>query len=231
MPRKSRIVISGYPHHIIQRGHNRQVVFVSDDDYLYYLDNLGEWKEKLGCRVYAYCLMTNHIHLIVDPGIEEGSLAQLMKRVGGRQTRYVNKIERRTGCLWEGRYKSSPVSTDEYLLSCCRYVELNPVRAGIVADPADYRWSSYGAKTGRHEREWLDFDPCYKALTANEEDRSKAYAAWVKGTIPAGEWSLIRQSVQRGQLTGSSRFVDEIAMRIARRVEFRGQGRPIKANK
>jgi putative transposase len=86
MPRKSRIVISGYPHHIIQRGHNRQVVFVSDDDYLYYLDNLGEWKEKLGCRVYAYCLMmmTNHIHLIVDPGIEEGSLG----KKGGHNTNY-----------------------------------------------------------------------------------------------------------------------------------------------
>lgn len=92
--------------------------------------------------------MTNHIHLIIDPGNEEGNLAQLMKRVGGRQTRYVNKMERRTGCLWEGRYKSSPISTDEYFLACCRYVELNPVRAGIVVDPVDYRWSSYGIKMG-----------------------------------------------------------------------------------
>ncbi|MDD5168316.1 MAG: transposase [Syntrophales bacterium] len=85
MPRKSRIVIGGYPHHIIQRGHNRQVIFASDDDYLYYLDNLHEWKEKLGCLVYAYCLMTNHIHLIIDPGKEAGNLAQLMKRVNGRR--------------------------------------------------------------------------------------------------------------------------------------------------
>ncbi|MBM4314234.1 MAG: transposase [Deltaproteobacteria bacterium] len=231
MSRKSRIVISSYPHHIIQRGHNRQPVFASDDDYLYYLDNLREWKEKLGCRIYTYCLMINHVHLIVDPGNEAEHLAQLMKRVGGRQTRYVNKMERRTGCLWEGRYKSSPISTDEYLLACCRYVELNPVRAGIVVDPADYRWSSYGIKVGKEKRKWLDLDPCYMGLADNEKDRSETYAAWVKDAIPDGEWNIIRQSLQRGQLTGSSRFVDEIEKKTARRVEFRGQGRPKKIEK
>ena len=128
-------------------------------------------------------------------------------------------------------FKSSPISTDEYLLACCRYVELNPVRAGIVVDPSDYRWSSYGIKIGNHEREWLDYDPCYMGLAENEKDRSEVYAVWVKGTIPEGEWSLIRQALQRGQLTGSSRFVDEIEKKIARRVKFRGQGRPSKTNK
>jgi putative transposase len=107
----------GYPHHIIQRGHNRQVVFASDEDYQYYLDNLCEWKEKLGCKVYAYCLMTNHVHLIVDPGEDGGNLARMMKRVAGRQTRYLNKLEKRTGSLWEGRFKSSTISADEYLLA------------------------------------------------------------------------------------------------------------------
>lgn len=231
MPRTSRIVIKGYPHHIIQRGHNRQAVFASDDDYLYYLDNLQEWKEKLGCLIYAYCLMTNHVHLIIDPGNAAENLAQLMKRVGGRQTRYVNKMERRTGCLWEGRYKSSPISTDEYLLACCRYVELNPVRAGITADPADYRWSSYRVKTGKEKRGWLDLDPCYMGLANNEKDRAESYKTWVKESIPDGEWNLIRQSLQRGQLTGSLRFVDEIERKTARRVEFRGQGRPRKKEK
>ena len=107
MPRSARIVVANYPHHIIQRGHNRGVVFTSDEDYLYYLNNLKEWKMKLGCKVYAYCLMTNHIHLVVDPGEDEQNLAQLIKRVAGRQTRYVNKLEKRSGSLWEGRYKSS----------------------------------------------------------------------------------------------------------------------------
>ena len=226
MPRSARIVIRGYPHHIIQRGHNRQAVFVSDDDYLFYLDNLREWKEKLACKVYAYCLMTNHVHLIVDPGEDERSLAQLIKRVAGRQTRHVNKLEKRTGSLWEGRYKSSTISTDEYLLACCRYVELNPVRAGLVTDPIEYRWSSYRGKTGKRKEEWLDFDPCYMGLAGSKKKRAERYKGWVKGTIPEGEWDVIRQSLQRGQLTGSARFVDEIERKTKRRIEFRGPGRP-----
>ena len=99
MRRIAHPIVPDYPHHTIQRGHNRQVVFASDEDYLYYLDNLREWKEKLGCRVYAYCLMTNHVHLIIDPGEKANNLAQLIKRLAGRQTRYVNKMEKRTGSL------------------------------------------------------------------------------------------------------------------------------------
>jgi putative transposase len=231
MARTARIVVMGYPHHIIQRGHNRQAVFASDADYQYYLDNLCEWKEKLGCKVYAYCLMTNHVHLIIDPGEDSGNLALLMKRVAGRQTRYLNKLEKRTGSLWEGRFKSSTISADAYLLACSRYVELNPVRAGIVTDPNDYRWSSYGSKTGNKKEAWLDFDPCYMGLADNRQKRAKRYMKWVKGIIPEGEWELIRLSLQRGQLTGSARFVEEIEQKIKRRVEFRGQGRPRKSNK
>ncbi len=231
MPRTARIVITGYPHHIIQRGHNRQAVFASDADYQHYLDNLREWKEKLKCKVYAYCLMTNHVHLIVDPGDDERNLALLMKRVAGRQTRYVNKIEKRTGSLWEGRYKSSPISTNEYLLACCRYVELNPVRSGMVGGPAGYKWSSYGDKTTQLNDSWLDLDPCYLGLGTTAKKRAEKYREWVEGAIPEGEWHLIRQSLQRGQLTGSDRFVGEIEEKIQRRVEFRGQGRPGKGKK
>ena len=231
MPRTSRIVIADYPHHVIQRGHNRQTVFASDEDYQYYLENLRTWKEAYGCKIYAYCLMTNHVHLIIDPGHDARHLAQLMKRVAGRQTRYVNMIERRTGSLWEGRFKSSPISTDEYLLACCRYVELNPLRAGIVADPADYRWSSYGAKIGVCKEGWFDADPCYLGLADSEGKCAERYMAWVKNSIPTGEWELIRQSLQRGQLTGSPRFVDEIEKKIERRVECRGRGRPRKIEK
>lgn len=226
MPRTARLIVPGYPHHIIQRGHNRQVVFTSDEDYLYYLDNLREWKEKLGCQVYAYCLMPNHIHLIVDPGYDEKNIALLMKHVAGRQTRYFNKLEKRTGSLWEGRYKSSPISTNEYLLACCRYVELNPVRAGIAAEPSEYRWSSYSSKTGEEKPDWLNYDPCYQALAEYPAERAKKYIEWVGNAIPGGEWEQIRQSLQRGQLTGSNRFVDEIEQKTERRVEFRGQGRP-----
>jgi len=219
-------VLPNYPHHIIQRGHNRQVVFAGDEDYLYYLENLKEWKKKLGCKIYAYCLMTNHVHLIVDTGKETENLALLMKRVSGRQTRYLNKIEGRSGTLWEGRYKSSPIKDDEYLLACCRYVEMNPVRAKIVDEPAKYKWSSYRYKIGMEDINWLDIDPCYMGLGATEKVREKRYEEWVKGAIPPGELELIRKAVQRGQLTGGYRFVEEVDKKIGRRIEFRGQGRP-----
>jgi len=228
MPRTARLIVPNYPHHIIQRGHNRQVVFASDEDYLYYLDNLKEWKQKLGCKVYAFCLMTNHVHLIIDPGTNADSLAQLMKRVAGRQTRYINKLEKRTGSLWEGRYKSSPINTNEYLLACCRYVELNPVRAGLVVDPLEYSWSSYASRIGANKLGWLDVDPCYLGLADSDVKREALYTEWVNGVLPDGELDHIRQSLQRGQLTGSTRFVDEIEQMIERRVENRGQGRPRK---
>lgn len=231
MPRTARILISNYPHHIIQRGHNKQVVFASDEDYLYYLDTLQEWKEILGCRVYAYCLMTNHVHLIIDPGEDANNISLLMKRVAGRQTRYVNKLERRTGTLWEGRYKSSPISTNEYLLACGRYVELNPVRVGIVPDPGAYKWSSYRVKVGLTKQEWLDFDPCYLDLASSQKDREEKYQEWIRDTIPEGETKQIREAIQRGQLTGSRRFSEEIAVKIGRRIEHRGRGRPRKHKK
>lgn len=231
MPRNTRVVIANYPHHVIQRGHNRQIVFASGGDYQYYIDNLREWKEKLGCRIFAYCLMTNHVHLVIDPGEDEKSMALLMKRVSGRQTRHMNYIEKRTGTLWEGRFKSSPISTDEYLLSCCRYVELNPVRAGIVSAPEDYRWSSYREKIGISEQVLLDFDPLYLSMASAQTERQEKYREFLEKSIPEEEIKRIRQAIQRGQLTGGDRFVDEIEVKMGRRIEFRGQGRPRTAGK
>ena len=228
MPRKARIVLANCPHHIIQRGHNRAGVFAEDGDYHYYLENLSEWKTRLGCYVYSFCLMTNHIHLIVDPGDNPDNLGLLMKRVAGRQTRLVNRLARRTGSLWEGRYKSSPIETDRYLLACSRYVELNPVRARMVASPNQYCWSSYCAKVGERMLSWLDRDPCYLALGNTDPERQTRYRSWVASDIPETEAPLIRQAVQRGQLTGSSRFISAIEARIGRRVESRGRGRPSK---
>ena len=225
------MVLPNCPHHIIQRGHNRQAVFAGDDDYLYYLDNLKEWKSLLGCKLYAYCLMTNHVHLVIDPGDNPENLALLMKRVAGRQTRYVNALERRSGSLWEGRYKSSPINANEYLLACCRYVELNPVRAGMVHDPAKYRWSSCPAKVGLQKQPWLDLDPFYQSLGKSAAKRSGKYAAWLRETIPEVELKLIREAAQRGQLTANRKFVSELSERIGRRLELRGPGRPRKEEK
>ena len=228
MPRKARVVLSNTPHHIVQRGHNRQVVFVEPGDYRYYLDTLLEWKRKLGCRVYAYCLMTNHVHLVIDPGDDESNLSKLMKRLAGKQTRVVNYLERRTGTLWEGRFKSSPIETDRYLLACCRYVEMNPVRAGMVMTPDAYPWSSYKAKLGLAHDPIVDFDPAYLGLAADAPQRRKRYADWVQEPIAPDELKLIRQALQRCQLTGSDRFADEVERRTGCRIFERGQGRPLK---
>lgn len=143
MPRTGRVVLPNNPHHIVQRGHNRQVVFAEARDYQYYLDNFRIFKCEYDVKVDAYCLMTNHVHLVLEPPANVSVLGDLMKRLAGRQTRYVNRIEGRSGTLWGGRFKSSPIQTEHYFLGCCRYVELNPVRAGMVKYPNQYRWSSY----------------------------------------------------------------------------------------
>ncbi|MEK6546546.1 MAG: transposase, partial [Nitrospinota bacterium] len=164
--------------------------------------------------------------LIIDPGEEVENLALLMKRVSGRQTRYVNKMEGRSGTLWEGRYKSSPIKAGEYLLSCCRYIELNPVRAKIVEKTEEYKWSSYHYKVGIEELDWLDLDLFYVGLGKTKKEREDKYKKWMEETVPDGEWELIRKVVQRGQLTGSNRFIEEVSKRTGKRIEFRGQGRP-----
>lgn len=230
MPRSARIVIPNCPHHVVQRGHYRHAVFVADEDYGYYLDNLRDWKDELGCKVYAYCLMTNHVHLLIDPGDKEENLGLLMKRVSGWQTRYVNKLEKRSGTLWEGRFKSCPVSRNHYLLACSRYIEMNPVRAGLVADPIHYRWSSFAPKVDEdHERRpWLDFDQHYLALGTTSADRAIKYRQWVTDTISEHELKLIRESVNRCHVTGDNRFVAEVEARIGRRLEVRRPGRPQK---
>lgn len=229
MARTPRLVLADWPHHVIQRGHNRQPVFQSSADFQAYLANLEEWKQKIGCQVYAYCLMPNHVHLIINPGPKAASLALLMKRVAGRYTRRINLQTNRTGTLWESRYKSSPIETDVYLLACCRYVELNPVRANLVKKPEDYPWSSYCAHVGLGTVSWLDEDPCYAGLGPTPADRYSRYAHWVADAIPAGELTAIRQAIHREQLTGSQMFISEIQSRTGRRLEPRGRGRPRRA--
>ena len=222
-----RVVLPNYPHHIVQRGHNRQVVFAEPADFAYYLETLAEFKSEYAIQVYGFCLMTNHVHLVPQPGERVAGLGQLMKRLAGRQTRYMNRQEQRSGTLWESRYRSSPIQTDAYLLACCRYVELNPVRARMVSRPEDYQWSSYASRVGRSDQfTWLDTDPCFEGLGDTPQVRASRYAEFVRSAIPPGEWEMIRSALQRGQLTGNERFVDEVAAIIGRRIEHRQPGRP-----
>jgi len=225
MPRTGRIVIPNCPHHVVHRGHNRDPLFVSDDDYHYYLKNLVDLKNELNCQVYSYCLMTNHVHLIIDPGENVDALAILLKKVAARQTRRVNTLEKRTGTIWEGRYHSSPICKDSYLLACCRYIEMNPVRARMVTEPSGYRWSSYREKTdGRTEV--IDLDQGYLSLGADEKARRKSYREWVLSAVPEGEWERIHQAAQRGHLTGGVEFQQVVAERLGIRLDYRNPGRP-----
>lgn len=227
MPRKARVILPSYPHHIVQRGHNRGVVFVENQDYEYYLDNLLEWKYELGLKVFSFCLMTNHIHLIVQASKDPSSIGQLMKHLAGRQTRFVNKQEKRTGSLWDGRYKVSPIENDQYLLQCCRYVELNPVKAGMVNGASDYRWSSYRILFDDVDDPLLDFSSGFIGLARTHAERLKRYEVFVNDLVAASrEHSFLQSVVERNQLTGSARFVDEVEARIGLRIEHRAQGRP-----
>lgn len=226
MPRRSRLAIPDLPHHIVQRGHNRRVVFVTDRDRLAYLETLKEFREELGIKVYAWCLMTNHVHLVVDPGMKGHALGLLMKRLAGRHTRRINRLERKTGTAWEGRYKCSPIESDRYLLACTRYVELNPVRAKMVTGPADYPWSSYRAKVGLDPLDWLDLDPCFLGLAQTLERQQARYKEWVDAGIVTSELKFLREAVQRNQLTGSDKFAMEIEQRTGERILNRGRGRP-----
>lgn len=229
MPRTGRVLLRNCPHHVVQRGHNRQVVFAAAGDYRRYLDALRELKESLGVRVHAYCLMTNHVHLLLTPGDTVSDIGKLMKALAARATRYRNKREGRTGTLWESRYKSSPVQSDGYLLACDRYIELNPVRAWMVSDADAYAWSSFVQRMGMTDDIWLDLDPCYLALGTSDTARRERYRTFVREAVPEAETQIIREALQRGQLTGNGRFVDEVEQILGRRIEFRRQGRPLRS--
>jgi putative transposase len=228
MPRTSRAIVPNCPHHVVQRGHNRKPVFANKADYQYYLDTLIEWKKELSVKVFAYCLMTNHVHLVLDPGDDVDSIGLLMKRLAGRQTRYVNKNERRSGSLWEGRYKISAIETDAYLLQCCRYVELNPVKAWIVDRAEQYKWSSYATKIGEQLDDWLDEDPQFSSMAADLTCRRNLYRQFVEQGISEQEQNFIQQAISRSQLTGDTLFVDKIERLLGLRIEHRGRGRPKK---
>ena len=225
MPRFPRLALPNYPHHVVHRGHNQQEVFFSDSDRRSYLDTLIEFRDELKLRVYGYCLMTNHVHLIVDPGSEVANLGRLMKRLAGRHTRRINFMRGRSGTLWGGRFKCSPIDTDRYMLACLRYVDLNPVRARLVEAPEHYLWSSYRAKAGFATCLWLDADPSTQALSATEQGRQLLYREFVSQGDNPGDLRLIRESLQRGHLTASDEVVGELASRLGD-LPQRERGRP-----
>lgn len=174
MPRQSRVVFAGQPHHIIQRGNNRQNIFNAAKDYDFFLNKLYETSIASDCTVHAYVLMTNHTHLLVTPEMPE-NLSQMMRKLGTCYVNYFNHNYDRTGTLLEGRYKSSPIIDDAHFLVCMRYIELNPVRANMVKHPADYKWSSYHANALSKTNKIISPHALYLSLAANDVKRKEVY--------------------------------------------------------
>jgi putative transposase len=225
MPRRARLRIAAVPLHIIQRGNNRNACFFVDHDYSCYLQHLSELAARYACSIHAYVLMTNHVHLLLTPGRPDGA-SLLMKHLGQRYVQYVNRVYRRSGTLWEGRFRSSIVQADTYLLRCQRYIEINPVRAGIVDSPEAYRWSSFGANAlGRLD--WLVTPhPVFLALGMEESCRRTAYLELFRCELEPRELQEIRTSTNAGYALGNERFRKEIAVALGRRAGPGKSGRP-----
>ncbi|QYF95769.1 transposase [Massilia sp. PAMC28688] len=196
--------------HIIQRGNNRQRCFLAEADYLVYLGMLHKAAQLASCSVHAYVLMSNHVHVLATPDKEE-SAARMMKSVGERYVRYFNKRHERTGTLWDGRYKSCPVHDETYLMVCYRYVELNPVRAGIVADPLHYRWSSYHANAFGARDDLVVAHALYQALGNNHFERETAYRELVLAGIAGDEVDNLRDATNHNYACGNFKFRRAIA--------------------
>ena len=225
MPRRPRLTLAGVPLHLIQRGNNRQVCFFTDEDYRCYLDWLNEYARKSECDIHAYVLMTNHVHLLLTPHATNGA-AELMKRLGQRYVQYVNRTYRRSGTLWEGRYRSCLTQEEEYVLGCYRYIELNPVRANIVEHPAEYAWSSYRSNAQDEMSGLLTPHPLYMALGKQESVRKTAYRELFRYQLDVGLVDQIRSATNGNYALGSDHFKKQVEAVLQRRVTPGKSGRP-----
>ena len=225
MPRKPRFVIPGVPQHIVQRGNNRQPCFYGDEDYRRYLDNLKSALANNDCALHAYVLMTNHVHMLVTPSTDHG-LAHLMQDLGRKYVRYINTRYQRTGTLWEGRYKASLIDSEAYLLTCMRYIEMNPVRAHMVSHPGEYLWSSFDCNAHGKSDALVRPHRCYQALACTVGGRRQAYQELFGSHLSPHSLGEIRDALNQELALGRDDFKDTIES-ITHRQTRRGQdGRP-----
>jgi putative transposase len=210
--------------HIIQRGNNRVAIFAAKSDYRFFLECLAAASNEHGCRVHAYVLMTNHVHILATPS-SAASIPLAMQDVGRRYVRRFNDTYGRSGTLWEGRYRATLVDTERYFLTCQRYVELNPVRAGLVSRAADYPWSSYRFNAHGGRDTLVSMHYCYVALGTTADERRRAYRAICADAIPDSMLAEIRDATNRRWALGTKAFRDECAKLLGRRVEPAARGR------
>jgi len=229
MPRRARLAVPGISWHIIQRGNNRNACFYAEADYHYYLSTLGEQAAKYGCAIHAYVLMTNHVHLLVTPE-KTDSAALMMKHLGQRYVQYINRTYRRSGTLWEGRFKSCLAQEKAYVLTCYRYIELNPVRADMVNHPRDYPWSSYRANGEGKEDRLLTPHDDYLRLGMTGRERETAYRGLFQAHLDPDKVKAIRTATNGNYVLGDNRFQKEIEQMLNRRVTPGLSGRPAKSS-
>ncbi len=227
MPRRPRIKLAGIPLHIVQRGINREPCFFAEEDYQCYLYWLWKSAADWGCAIHAYVLMTNHVHLLLTP-TQENSAAKMMQSIGRRYVQYINRYYKRTGSLWEGRYKSSIVDAESYLLACMRYIELNPVRADMVADPGEYAWSSYRSNGLGQINDHLAPHPLYLSIDREREARLAGYRSLFRSELDDAAVNDIRQAVVQGVPLGNERFMEKICAMSGVRQRQAKRGRPEK---
>ena len=216
MPRKPCFVLPGEPQHVIIRGVNREPIFYAEADYRYYLSKLKEAINKYNCACHAYVLMTNHVHLLLTPDTEYG-ISKAIQVLGRYYVQYFNYTYGRTGTLWEGRYKSTLIDSEQYLLTCYRYIELNPVRAQMVEHPSEYPWSSYRHNAIGQKDELVATHYKYQELGHNEEIRQKSYRALFRAHLSERQLEEIRSAANKEWVLGSDYFKDKIAEKLNRR--------------
>ena len=227
MPRPPRFDLPGIPRHVVQRGNNRQVVFFHQTDYQAYLEWLGKGVRHYGVAVHAWCLMTNHVHLLVTP-LRSGALPKVFAYLGRHYVGYINRVYGRTGSLWEGRYKASLVDTEGYLLACYRYIELNPVRARMVSEPSAYSWSSYRRNALGETDDLVTPHAVYQFLGRSLERRRQAYRALFADHLDADVVHRIETALAHNHVLGNDRFRGEVEKMLRRRLGTGRPGRPRK---
>ena len=225
MPRRARLKLAGFPLHVIQRGNNKSACFSNEGDYCRFIGLLDELSKLFCCAIHSYVLMTNHVHLLLTPGRPD-STSHLMKHLGQRYVQYFNRKHQRTGSLWEGRFRSSIVDSEAYLMRCYRYIELNPVRAGMARHPAEYAWSSYRTNALGYPSGIVVPHSQYLALATTDEARRRRYCELVEGALSAEELQEIRAAANGGFALGRPGFVTQIERSLGRPAIARSAGRP-----
>ena len=225
MARLPRLTLAGYPHSIIQRGNNGQAIFSTAEDYESLLALLEENAKAARVAIHAYALMSNHVHLLATPETSEG-VPQLMQALGRSYVRYFNSRHSRTGTLWEGRYRSTLIQPERYLLPCMVSMDLSPIRGGLVADPRDYRWSSHLHYIGQKVDKRITPHPLYWSLGNTPFAREHAYADLVHAGIESRQQQALTDATLSGWALGEPDFVAEVQRRTGRRAEKARPGRP-----